>query len=69
MKTSEHPNASAAKSAAAQRFLAGELNAINLGLSSFAEDLAAQGVPVLHVEWQPPAGGDPELMALLDQLL
>ena len=28
-----------------------------------------QGVEVIYVIWTPPAGGDPELMELLDQLL
>lgn len=55
--------------AAAERLFAGELFAINIGLVSFAEDLARQGVPVVHVDWRPAAGGDPELLALLDQLL
>ena len=31
---------------------------INVGLESFAADLGARGVPVLHVGWRPPAGGD-----------
>ena len=49
--------------------LGGELRVINLGLESFAETLEGLGVPVLHVQWTPPAGGDPErarLLALLD---
>lgn len=43
--------------------------AINLGLKDFAVCLEAQGVEVVHVNWAPPAGGDPELMAILDELL
>jgi len=31
--------------------------------------IGIQGVQVIHVIWTPPAGGDPELMELLDQLL
>jgi hypothetical protein len=49
--------------------LGGEIRVINLGLESFAATLEAMGVPVLHVLWTPPAGGDPErarLLALLD---
>jgi hypothetical protein len=34
--------------------LAGSLNVVNVGLSSFAESLQAQGVPVVQVDWQPP---------------
>ena len=42
---------------------------INVGLQDFAESLGEQGAEVLHVLWRPPAGGDPEMMELLDQLL
>jgi hypothetical protein len=48
--------------------LGGELRVINLGLESFAETLAALGVPALHVQWTPPAGGDPERARLLSLL-
>ena len=37
---------------------------INIGLESFADDLSAQGVEAVHVDWSPPAGGDPELATL-----
>lgn len=43
--------------------------AINIGVYDFAENLQIQGVQVIHVNWAPPAGGDPELIELLDQLL
>jgi len=42
---------------------------INLGLAGFGEALQAQGVEVVLVNWSPPAGGDQELIKLLDQLL
>jgi rod shape-determining protein MreC len=42
------------------------LQVINVGLESFAEDLRAEGVPVVHVDWRPPAGGNARLAALLD---
>ena len=41
---------------------------VNLGLKSFAVELEQQGVAVLHVDWTPPAGGDPKLAALLSKL-
>lgn len=41
---------------------------INVGLPVFAVDLGAEGVPVVHVDWQPPAGGDERLVALLVRL-
>ncbi|RMF85532.1 MAG: acyl-CoA synthetase FdrA [Nitrospinota bacterium] len=41
---------------------------INLGLELFATPLQTLGVPVIHVDWRPPAGGDPRLLALLERL-
>ena len=40
------------------------LRVINLGLEVFAEQLQAQDVSVLQVDWQPPAG-DAGVAALL----
>jgi hypothetical protein len=42
---------------------------INVGLRKFAESVEKQQVEVLQVDWVPPAGGDKEMMDLLDQLL
>lgn len=44
------------------------LRAINIGLESFAADLRAQGVAVVELDWQPPAGGNAALAALLADL-
>ena len=44
-------------------------NAVNIGVQDFADSLTMQGAAVVHVNWAPPAGGDPEMIALLDQLL
>ncbi|MDH3603497.1 MAG: acyl-CoA synthetase FdrA [Candidatus Tectomicrobia bacterium] len=41
---------------------------LNLGLESFATQLHACGVPVLHIDWQPPASGDTRLANLLERL-
>ena len=41
---------------------------INVGLPLFAEELARLGVPVMAVDWRPPAGGDPRLASLLATL-
>lgn len=41
---------------------------VNLGLELFAAELARLGVPVVHVDWRPPAGGDARLAALLARL-
>jgi len=50
------------------RLLATPPRVINVGLESFASDLARAGVAVVHVDWRPPAGGDPRLAALLARL-
>ncbi|MFH2113067.1 MAG: DUF1116 domain-containing protein [Spirochaetota bacterium] len=47
---------------------AGELRAVNIGLESFADNLAREGAPVVHVNWRPPAGGDVRAIAALDAL-
>jgi FdrA protein len=41
---------------------------INLGLELFATQLTACGVPVVHADWRPPAGGDTRLASLLERL-
>jgi hypothetical protein len=46
-----------------------DIIAINVGLAQFAETLEKQGVDVLHLSWTPPAGGDAEMIDLLDKLL
>jgi hypothetical protein len=45
-----------------------ELKVINIGLTSFAEDLEKEGVKVLKTDWRPPAGGDRKLISLLERL-
>lgn len=40
----------------------------NLGLNDFSESLAAQGVPVIQVDWTPPPKLDDELAQLLEEL-
>ena len=44
------------------------LNVINIGLEGFASELKQQDVSVSHVEWSPPAGGDPKISNLLSKL-
>ena len=41
---------------------------LNVGVRTFAETLERVGAPHLHVDWQPPAQGDPQLGALLSML-
>jgi FdrA protein len=49
--------------------LATPVAAINIGVEDFAENLDAQDATVVHVNWTPPAGGDPEIIAILDKIL
>ena len=51
-----------------ENLLGQPLRVINLGLDAFALELEAAGVQVVHVDWSPPAGGDPRLAALLARL-
>jgi hypothetical protein len=46
----------------------GDLQVVNIGLESFAEDLRAQGVAVVQLDWRPPAGGNARIAALLAAL-
>lgn len=43
--------------------------AINVGVQDFGETLEQQDIHVIYVEWVPPAGGDQEMIDLLDMLL
>ena len=43
--------------------------AINVGIQEFGSALEEQGILVVYVDWNPPAGGDQEMIDLLDQLL
>lgn len=45
-----------------------DLKIINIGLRSFAEELTAAGAAVTHVQWTPPANGDPALARLATHL-
>jgi hypothetical protein len=42
---------------------------VNVGVRGFAESLREAGFVVVHVDWSPPAGGDPEMAAILDDLM
>ncbi len=50
------------------RVLKDSLSAINVGLESFAESLFSQEASVIHVDWRPPAGGNQELMSILERM-
>ena len=42
---------------------------INIGIRSFHEACESQAIPTVHIQWEPPAQGDRELLILLDKLL
>jgi FdrA protein len=44
------------------------LAAINVGLETFAENLALQAASVVQVDWRPPAGGNERLMGILERM-
>jgi FdrA protein len=48
--------------------LTGDFSAINVGLGSFVESLLSQNVSAVQVDWKPAAGGDTDLMALLEKM-
>ena len=54
---------------AIDQLLSSPIQVINIGVEDFAENLEDQGADVVHVSWTPPAGGDPEIIAILDQIL
>ena len=45
-----------------------EVKVINIGLEDFARHLKERGVAVVHLDWAPPAGGDPRIRDLLAKL-
>lgn len=53
---------------AAPDLLNAPVRAVNVGLEVFYQSLHEQGVEAVHVDWQPPAGGDQRLAGLLDRL-
>lgn len=45
-----------------------EIRVINIGIERFSEDLKEANVPVIQMDWRPPAGGNKKLIDLLDSL-
>ena len=48
--------------------LPASVGVVNVGLPLFADAIAEQGAPVIAVDWQVPAGGEPAAVAALGRL-
>jgi FdrA protein len=44
------------------------MQAINVGLESFSENLKDQNAPYVQVDWKPPAGGNEKLAGILERM-
>ncbi len=56
------------KKSPVQKLLSTQVKVVNVGLEGFVKDLKHCNIDVVHVDWAPPAGGDPEMAALLAKL-
>ena len=45
-----------------------DIQVINVGLEFFRDELARQEIPVVHVDWHPPAQGNRRVLDLLNKL-
>jgi len=45
-----------------------KVNVINVGIEFFKDDINKQGASATHLDWKPPGGGKPEIIAALDAL-
>ena len=52
----------------AKKLLGTKPKVINIGAKIFYDSLREQGVEVTHVDWRPPASGEPDLIKLLEKL-
>jgi FdrA protein len=52
-----------------EKILSGQLIVVNIGLRGFAESFEDQEIEVVQIDWTPPAGGDQEMIDLLENLL
>ncbi|MGB3563556.1 MAG: acyl-CoA synthetase FdrA [Thermoanaerobaculia bacterium] len=48
--------------------LSSPMVAINVGLETFYDSLTGQGVQAIQLEWRPPAGGDAQLISILERM-
>ena len=69
-KTSKNPKGESkiSKNNDTHTLLEGPPRVINIGLSSFADDLKKQDIEMVNLDWSPPARGNVELANLLSKL-
>ncbi len=51
-----------------QKLFSEDIKVVNIGSPSFTPDYERQEVPFIHLDWAPPASGNPVLLNLLNQL-
>lgn len=49
-------------------FLSNPVSVVNVGAQMFADDMEDQGARVTHLDWSPPGGGRPEVIAALAKM-
>ena len=52
-----------------EKILSGQIIVVNIGLRGFAESFEEQEIEVVQIDWTPPAGGDQEMIDLLENLM
>lgn len=50
------------------QLLKSKLKVVNMGLRTFYDSCKDQEVPVVHMDWKPPAGGKKKMMEILKKL-
>ncbi len=51
-----------------KELLGQQLQVVNIGLEVFTETLRRHDVPLVHLDWRPPAQGNAHLLNLLQRL-
>jgi hypothetical protein len=50
------------------KLLQSKIRVVNIGLREFARDMDSCKIPVIHVDWSPPAVTNPKIASLLAKL-
>jgi hypothetical protein len=68
MMASERETATGEETKPYELLLSRKVKVVNVGLEGFAKDLYDCDIGIVQIDWRPPAGGDPEMAALLAKL-